>query len=199
VFNKIPTLDKLYIFKERLFTKFGVDLFVKFLSSIGVTPNIITILSIFVGLISVFYLFVSTTLFSAFYITNRLLDILDGYMARKLGIRTPIGDRLDHFGDLLVHAILLIKTILQPNLGLLGIAVLLTYLGEYLLLKEGKLLNKKFPTGTFAYFFIFDLYKLGLIYQIVYQTISYTYLKFVMKPETDSLGKNRLATKTQIY
>ena len=178
---KIPTLYKLYSFKEKLFTTLKIDKPVKFLISLGFTPNLITCFSVLIGFMSILFLFKNQTLFVILYVTNRLLDVLDGYMARRFNLKTDIGDKLDHLGDLAIHIGLLIKTIFFSNLSLLATIALFTYIGEYILLKKENMLHKKFPSGMFAHIFIFGFYKFGLIYQIFYQIFSYTYFQLRLK------------------
>ena len=60
---KIPTLDKLYSFKEKLFTTLKIDKPVKFLISLGFTPNLITCFSVLIGFMSILFLFKNQTLF----------------------------------------------------------------------------------------------------------------------------------------
>jgi len=178
---KIPTLDKLYILKQKLFTKLKIDSLVRHLIFLGLTPNKITVLGILIGLLSIFYLFKNQTVFGVLYIINRLLDLLDGYTARRFHLKTDIGKRLDHLGDWAIHIGLLIKAIFFPGLAPLAAAALFTYAGECILLKKGNLLHKKFPSGMFAYIFIFGFYKFGLIFQIFYQIFSYTYFQLFLK------------------
>lgn len=178
---KILTLSKLYTYKDKVFTKLRLEEPLEFLIKSGLTPNKLTLINIIIGLISVLFLFKSSLIFACLFVTNRLLDILDGYMARKFNLKSDLGDKLDHWGDLALIIALLSKTIFFSEWYILSLIALFTYIAEYLLLKKQKLLDKKFPSGIFVYFFIFGIYQIGLIYQVFYQIISYAYFQVHLK------------------
>ncbi len=179
VFRK-TTLKDLYKYKQNLFSKFGVDKLCHFLLKTDVTPNKISILNQFIGLLSVFFLFNNTFLFTLFLIINKFLDIFDGYFARSQNLESSLGDKIDHWGDLGLSILFLTKTILYLH-GFLPIFALGIYIGEYILLKKEGMLKYKFPSGIFIIFFIFGLYQLGLWYQIIYQVVSYIYFEISIK------------------
>lgn len=173
IINKIPPLERLYIYKSDLFNRLPVRGFTGFVLSLGITPNKLTILGIGISAISIVFLFENTKLFAIFYLFGRFIDIWDGYMAREFKKTSNMGDKLDHIGDMSIHSGLLIKAIFYSGFPWLSGIALATFIGEYLLLRKGGLLKQKFPSGLFCYFFIFEYYRLGLMLQIIYQVISY--------------------------
>lgn len=167
--------------KEEFFAIIGIDRLIKLFVVAGFKPNQITLISIFFGLLSVVFLFNNQVLFVCCYLTNRLLDLLDGYVARKSNLQTTWGDKLDHWGDLAIHACLLLKTAFHPSYELLAASALLVYLGEYLLLRRQNLLTKKFPTSAFGLFYTLGLFQVGLLCQIVYQVGSFLFFQLFLR------------------
>lgn len=178
---KIPTLDSLYSIKESFFSKLKIDKFAHHLVKLGLTPNKLTIVNLIIGFLSVLFLFNNQVVFACLYVMNRVLDIFDGYIARKFDLKTELGDKLDHWGDLILNILLLLKTMLVSDLFVLAFLAFLTYVGEYLVLSKQGLLHKKFPSGIFAYIYVFGFFEFGLIYQVIYQIVSYTYFYLSIK------------------
>jgi hypothetical protein len=72
-------------------------------SSLCLTPNQVTVLSIFFGVVAVWSLWDGkTTAFFASFFLSVWLDYLDGCLARSTGAVTKIGDFLDHCSDVLL-------------------------------------------------------------------------------------------------
>ena len=70
--------------------------------------NIITITRI-IGTIIFFNLEVLSPMFYYVYIYCGLSDVIDGFVARKLNITSPIGSILDSISDLLFYTVMMIK------------------------------------------------------------------------------------------
>ena len=75
---------------------------------LGFTPNSITALSLFSGLISLKYLCEDKLHhFAFFYFLQYILDCFDGYVARKYNQETEFGDYFDHIKDYSLWAIVI--------------------------------------------------------------------------------------------
>lgn len=78
-----------------------VELAAPYAHKMGLTPNMITTLSILCSIISIYYLYQYLFLISiAFYILSYFFDCLDGYVARKYNMVTKFGDIYDHVSDI---------------------------------------------------------------------------------------------------
>lgn len=78
------------------------------LKKYNMTPNQLTILGIFTGLISCYYLYEGKFLYSfIFLIISTFLDCLDGHYARKYKLGSKLGHYLDHIGDVFKFIVLL--------------------------------------------------------------------------------------------
>lgn len=97
------------------------------LYSMGVTPNMITSTRFLVILFSFIYLFKNgyyrTT--AILYMLSYFGDCLDGHMARKYNMDTPLGDYFDHIADLLafIIAIYYISVKIHPEYDWLVILI----------------------------------------------------------------------------
>jgi len=85
-----------------------IDIFLLFLCrliddplhKVNITPNMITIFGLFLGLLSIHFLIKKNYILAiAFLWLTYFTDCLDGYMARKHNQITRLGDFLDHFRD----------------------------------------------------------------------------------------------------
>lgn len=69
----------------------------------GVTPNAVTVLSLFVAVVAGAFLYAATPVTyaaaSVLVVFNGFLDILDGELARRTDTATDLGDLLDHAVD----------------------------------------------------------------------------------------------------
>jgi len=109
--------SKVRIWYERAFIPLG-----KFFGKLGISPNMVTVLSIFVGCVMVFYLWQRNLI--AGLITFGIaafLDILDGSIARAMKKTSKFGMLLDHVSDRCVEFLLILGFILGAFLpGWLG-------------------------------------------------------------------------------
>ncbi|HNT29809.1 MAG TPA: CDP-alcohol phosphatidyltransferase family protein [bacterium] len=169
-----------------MFTHLRVEPFFKALDQIGIRPNMMTLVSLGFGLLAVRYLFFDQSLFIMLFLANRLLDMLDGYMARCCQRQSKLGNLLDHGGDLLIFSALLLKSCFQFDLAGLAAAALGMYIGEFLLLSTKRELHRKFPTGMFAFFYLFNWFRTGLIVQIAYQVVSCIFFFFFLHHREDN-------------
>lgn len=79
------------------------------------TPNMITTMSLFLGLMSVVLYHYQYYLFSIiFFITAYILDCADGNYARKYNMETAFGDYYDHISDMSKGLFILIAVIIHP-------------------------------------------------------------------------------------
>jgi phosphatidylglycerophosphate synthase len=99
--------------KLDFFRNIGVRIFwpvSKFLASIGVTANKMTLVSFLMGIASVIFLFKNNWLFVLFAALHLLCDVLDGEIARFTKKATNYGVWLDHCADMFITLLLLGKT-----------------------------------------------------------------------------------------
>ncbi|KAK9826950.1 hypothetical protein WJX74_001454 [Apatococcus lobatus] len=75
------------------------------LYGMGVTPNMVTLASAAAALASVYCCFAGRPLPAAcLWVLGYVLDIVDGFLARRYKMESRLGDRLDHATDLLAYA-----------------------------------------------------------------------------------------------
>lgn len=79
------------------------------------TPNIITTLSLFTGLLSGYLLYKNNYLCIPLHIISYILDCSDGYFARKYKMTSQFGDYYDHFSDLTKTSIILVLLYQKNN------------------------------------------------------------------------------------
>ena len=76
--------------------------------NIGFTPNMITTIGIFFGLLSMYNIFQANfRLASLLLLIAYYFDCVDGKLARKYNMQTKFGDYYDHFGDVFKICIIL--------------------------------------------------------------------------------------------
>ena len=84
------------------------------LHNLGVTPNMVTVFGLIMGLISIFLFikkqYIASIIFLWF---TYFTDCLDGYMARKYNQITKLGDYLDHFRDQFVIVTVIVLVFMQ--------------------------------------------------------------------------------------
>lgn len=79
------------------------------------TPNMITTMSLFLGIVSVVLFHYQYYFFSIiFFVTAYILDCADGNFARKYNMETQFGDYYDHISDMSKGLLLLIAVIIHP-------------------------------------------------------------------------------------
>jgi phosphatidylglycerophosphate synthase len=101
-----------------IYDKFVIP-FTPILRNMGLTPNMISILSVVLALIGLYLLTKNNlVMFSLLYTLAYILDCVDGYMARKYDMGSKLGEFLDHGGDTLKFFSLMY--ILYSKYNLLG-------------------------------------------------------------------------------
>ena len=79
-----------------------VELLAPYAYQVGLTPNMITTLSVLASIISIYYLYMHYFIISiVFYILSYFFDCLDGYVARKYKMISKFGDLYDHISDVI--------------------------------------------------------------------------------------------------
>ena len=95
---------------ENPFDSFLISLAIKMnakLHPMGITPNMLTVVSFIFGLVSVFYAYKSKfTICAVFFMISYYFDCADGNMARTYNQVTKLGDFLDHATDVIVGTLL---------------------------------------------------------------------------------------------
>ena len=67
----------------------------------GMSPNILTLLSILSSILCIVYLYQRNTWAVLFYVLAMYFDWIDGQYARKYDMQTENGDKLDHYSDII--------------------------------------------------------------------------------------------------
>jgi phosphatidylglycerophosphate synthase len=91
---------------DNIFIKLS-DKIIPFLTIFNITPNMITLLSFFFGLYSLWLIKQKDyTKATIYYLISYYFDVLDGYFARKTKQTSKYGDILDHYSDVIVNGLL---------------------------------------------------------------------------------------------
>ena len=85
-----------------------IDTHLDILYKLGFTPNMITTLSILIGLLSGYEIFQGNYCAAAiFWLISYYFDCVDGKLARKYNMVTELGDLYDHIGDVFKYIIVI--------------------------------------------------------------------------------------------
>ena len=122
------------------------------LYKLNFTPNIITTLSLIIGLISAYFFYHKNYISIPLFIIAYILDCSDGYFARKYKMITKFGDYYDHISDqikifIIYYIIYNNKKFKNFNLYF-GIFILLLLLLIYHLSIQELIYNKKNESNT---------------------------------------------------
>ncbi len=171
--GKILTLRGLHQLKTESLAKIGAERFcVNFRKFTNINPNQITIFNIGIGILAWITLFNNTWLFSVILFIHIFLDFFDGYYARITKTESVLGEKLDHWGDFIIGVLMLFKS--YQHFGQWWIFwLLVTFVGEMILIKYKKWDKDKFPTRMFLNFYLFGLYLPGLVAQLIFQPITW--------------------------
>lgn len=72
----------------------------KALSKLGLTPNMLTVMSFFLGLVPIYFAYIGDLALSlTFFLITVFFDVFDGSLARATGMSTRFGKVLDHTVD----------------------------------------------------------------------------------------------------
>ncbi|MFH1431816.1 MAG: CDP-alcohol phosphatidyltransferase family protein [archaeon] len=126
-FDILPQLVKKYpLLRQRILSPFVV----------GVSPNSVTVMSLFCGILSGYFFWVNSIYVAALFLgLCGFLDILDGEIARKRNRSSKKGDFLDHTVDRLADVFVFVGLAYNPfmpnDVVLLALVcmVLVSYLG----------------------------------------------------------------------
>lgn len=82
---------------------------------LGFTPNMVTTLSIFFGILAAYFIYAGQCNVAALmWLIAYYMDCVDGKLARQYNMVTQFGDYYDHFGDIFKY-ILVIFVLFQSN------------------------------------------------------------------------------------
>ena len=90
------------------------------------TPNMVTLISFAIGIISVYFITLNLFSFAIFFLViSQILDVVDGDLAKLRKLNTKSGSIIDAFLDRIVDVTLVLGIVsLDPeNLALLGIVI----------------------------------------------------------------------------
>jgi len=116
-------------------------------------PNIITLLALIAAIFSGYLFYINQIVLASFLLlTNGLLDILDGEIAKKFNRQSKLGDFLDHSIDRIADIIIFFGIALNPDIPvLLGfITILFVLLVSYMGTQYQALTNKRLYGGLFG-------------------------------------------------
>lgn len=96
--KKMP--DRFFNKFDLFFYKFFVDPLARFCINFGFSPNYVTITSVNIQIVALFFLFKKNyKMFSILWWFYYLLDCVDGYLARLTDTCSDFGDAFDHVRD----------------------------------------------------------------------------------------------------
>jgi phosphatidylglycerophosphate synthase len=102
--NKLPTY---YDDPVDLFYKKYIDILNPYFKNAGMTPNMITSISLFFGLLACYFYYKSYYVLAGLsYIISYFFDTMDGYFARKYGMGSVFGSYYDSVSDGIVLLII---------------------------------------------------------------------------------------------
>lgn len=94
---------------------------------LGITPNQISIIGLFFGLLSVYYFYLDKyTISATLWLISYYFDCLDGYIARTYNQVTKLGDFIDHSSDILKSLLMVIIMYRKDKYKLLKIILILS-------------------------------------------------------------------------
>jgi phosphatidylglycerophosphate synthase len=84
-----------------------IDYTLPFYKKLGLTPNLITTISLILGLLSVYFTHIDYyTLGAILWVVSYYYDCADGKMARKYKMTSKFGDKYDHIADMIKTVLL---------------------------------------------------------------------------------------------
>lgn len=108
------------------------------------TPNMITTMSLFIGVVSIILFHYQYYFFSIiFFVTAYILDCADGNYARKYHMETSFGDYYDHMSDMSKGILIIIAIVAHPislkikQISLIVLAILISLSLMHLGCQEG--------------------------------------------------------------
>ena len=100
-------IKKLSYIDQLIYKHISINI-VRYLDKLNISPNIITTVSFLFGLISSIYLYLEYYKLSGiFFISNYLIDCVDGPLARYSKKSSNFGDLYDHITDIITYLLLL--------------------------------------------------------------------------------------------
>lgn len=153
---------------DNIILQYGVEPIQSFLYKLRITPNTITVIGLFFGLMSSYYFNISRYNISAsLWFLSYYMDCIDGYYARTYNMETEFGDFLDHTSDLFKSIIMVYLMYKKDRKKLLKIifylsipfVLMLIHLGCQQRLKNGDkkelldVLSNFCPNTSYIHFF----------------------------------------------
>lgn len=136
----------------------------------GLSADIISITGFFCGVASAVFMQYSKLFFLIFWVLKRLTDVIDGPIARLNHKKLIPQMNMDHFSDLSFSLVLLAASIpfVGPYLPLIAI---MSHILHIALDSKGIGESLFGPSNWAQFFFIFDLFQFGLLFQIAFNVI----------------------------
>jgi phosphatidylglycerophosphate synthase len=126
--NKLP---EYYDEPLDLFYKKYIIIIMPYFYKLGITPNFITTLSLFFGLLTCYLYYKQYYILSGLsYIISYFFDVMDGYYARLYNMKSKFGSYYDVISDITVDIILFILFIIKLTTNKL-IALRLSFVFVY--------------------------------------------------------------------
>ncbi|MDD5448184.1 MAG: CDP-alcohol phosphatidyltransferase family protein [Actinomycetota bacterium] len=93
----------------RWFADFAFSPIIWIFSKLRMSPNMVTLMGVAIAMLSAFLISIEKIpLAAVFFALSGILDLIDGFMAKKLGKVTPFGSFLDSFSDRLSDCVIFI-------------------------------------------------------------------------------------------
>ncbi len=142
------------------------------LYAFGLRANYITLFNAVIGFVAIYFLFENTLVFALLLILNSILDAVDGLFARYTNSSSKLGDKLDHFFDIVFPFLALVKSYFYYTNGWV-LALIIFFVFEAVYLWSQKQIERWIPTKTAMIFFAFGLNELGLLIQGIYEPVTF--------------------------
>lgn len=144
---------------------------ISILHKLGVSADHLSIFGFLLGILSLFFLNNSRILFFLLWGANRIVDCLDGPLSRLGGKKIITGCDVDKVFDFSYYFLLLIFA--TPSAGF-TLTLVTTALSLIHIFLDHRSIGKKIlaPNNYAQYFFIFGLFKFGMLFQISFTSIA---------------------------
>lgn len=152
----------------------------KALARMGVIADVVSLIGLASGMVAAIYLHYSHALFIFFWAGKKGADIIDGPISKLNNKKLFRNIDMDRFCDNLFAVILILSTIpyigwVLPIFAVVVHLILLRFFIQWI----GR--SSFVPTNWAQYFFLFRLFKAGVIAQIVLTVVSLIYRSFIAK------------------
>ena len=166
--NKVPHKLTSFIYENPVdrFLYYSIEKISDTIYNLNITPNIITLLGLIIGLISAYFLYEKKIIYCVIlWFISYYLDLLDGYIARKYNQGSKLGGWFDHISDIIKFILYLYVLYLHNKINIIYIFILITIIGLTNTSCRTKFLNKD-QKPTDSLYFVQKVQKVEYSYKI---------------------------------